>query len=171
MTKITKLMMNIGKNQAGEETGNLEKYRNSRPGTFCKKVLLKISQIHRKVSFLIKLQAYNFIKRYTLVRCFPVNFPKFLRTLFCIEPLLWLLLNFINSSFYNQMEIPSLILRNCRPGIFCKKVFLKISQNSLENTCAKLRPLRATLRDSDTGVFLQFLRIFLRTPFLIRYLL
>ena len=60
--------MNIGKNQAGEETGNLEKYRNSRPGMFCKKVLLKISQnsqenICARVSFLIKLQAYNFIKR------------------------------------------------------------------------------------------------------------
>ena len=38
-----------------------------------------------------------------------------------------------------------------------KKVFLRISQNSQENTCARL---------SGTGVFLWILRKFSRTPFL-----
>ena len=28
------------------------------------------------------------------------------------------------------------IARNSRPKVFCKKVFLEISQNSQENTCA-----------------------------------
>ena len=47
-----------------------------------------------------------------------------------------------------------------------KKVFLKISQNSQENTCArvsflnKVTCLRPAKRDSDTGVFLWILRNF-----------
>ena len=45
--------------------------------------------------------------------------------------------------------------RSSRPEAFCKKMFLKISQNSQENICARysfLIKLHA-LRDSDIGVF------------------
>ena len=51
-----------------------------------KKVFLEISQNSpentcARVSFFIKLQASSiFIKKETLVRCFPVNFAKFFRT-------------------------------------------------------------------------------------------
>ena len=53
-----------------------------------KKVLLEISQNSKentctRVYFLIKLRLWQ--------RCFPVNFVKFLRTLFFIEHLWWLL--------------------------------------------------------------------------------
>ena len=38
-------------------------------------------------------QACNFIKKNLQYRCFPVNITKFLRTVFFIENLRWLLLN------------------------------------------------------------------------------
>ena len=47
------------------------------------------------------------------------------------------------------------------PELFCKKVFLKISQNSQENTC--LRP--ATLLKKRHRCFLMNFAKFLRTPF------
>ena len=52
-------------------------------------VLLEISQnshenIFVRACLLIKLQAYNFIKKETLTQVFPVNFAKFL-----ITPFLW----------------------------------------------------------------------------------
>ena len=40
----------------------------------------------------LSLSACNFIKKETWHRCFPVNFPKFLRIPFFIELLRWLLL-------------------------------------------------------------------------------
>ena len=62
-------------------------------------MFLEISQnsqenIFARVSFLIKLKASadNFIKKRLWHRCFPVNFTKFLRTLFLTEHLRWLLL-------------------------------------------------------------------------------
>ena len=63
-----------------------------------KKVFLRNSQNSQentcaRLSLLIKLQA-NFIKKETLAQVFPVNFVKLLRTLFFIEHLWWLLLNF-----------------------------------------------------------------------------
>ena len=53
-------------------------------------------------------------------------------------------------------------VRSSRPEVFLKKTFLKISQNSLENTYARvfsnkvasLRPATLLKRDSGTGVFL-----------------
>ena len=63
-----------------------------------KKVFLRNSQNSQentcaRLSLLITLQA-NFIKKETLAQVFPVNFVKLLRTLFFIEHLWWLLLNF-----------------------------------------------------------------------------
>ena len=64
-------------------------------------------------------------------------------------------------------------------GVLLKKVFLEISQNSQENSCArvsfliKLQALGLQLylkRDPGTGVFLWILRKFLRTPFLTEHL-
>ena len=40
------------------------------------------------------------------------------------------------------------------PEVFCKKVFLKISQNSQENTCAKASFLIMLKAGSDIIVFL-----------------
>ena len=66
--------------------------RSSRLKVYCKKVFLEISQNSQentcaRVSFLIKLQAQSM-----WCRCFPVNFAKFLRTLFFTQNLWWLLL-------------------------------------------------------------------------------
>ena len=67
-----------------------------------KKVFLEISQNSQentcaRVSFLIKLQASGLspttlLKKRFWHRCFPVNFVKFLRTLFFTNHLWWLLL-------------------------------------------------------------------------------
>ena len=67
-----------------------------------KKVFLEISQNSQentcaRVSFLIKLQASGLspttlLKKRLWHRCFPVNFVKFLRTLFFTNHLWWLLL-------------------------------------------------------------------------------
>ena len=64
-----------------------------------KKVFLEMSQNSQentcaRVAFLILLQAEvcNFIKKETLAEVFSVNFVKFLRILFLIEHLWWLLL-------------------------------------------------------------------------------
>ena len=56
-------------------------------GVLYKNVFLEIPQNSQKntcarVSSLIKLQAYNFIKKRTWHRCFSVNFAKFLGTPF-----------------------------------------------------------------------------------------
>ena len=62
-------------------------YRSSHWRCSVKKMFLEILQnsqenICARVSFLIKLQACNFIKKQALVQVFPVNFAKFLRTPF-----------------------------------------------------------------------------------------
>ena len=64
--------------------------RSSRPELFCEMVLLEISQNSQenscvRASFLIKLQVSRpatLFKKRPWHRCFPVNFAKFLRTLF-----------------------------------------------------------------------------------------
>ena len=57
------------------------------------------------------------------------------------------------SSSYHYVEkkipLPEAVVRRC----FVKKVFLKILQNSQENTCASGLQMYQK-RDSDTGVFL-----------------
>ena len=74
-------------------------FRSSHPKVLCNKMFLKIPQnsqesIFDRVAFLIKLQAKacNFIKKRLWHSFFPVNFEKFLRTLFLIEHFRWLLL-------------------------------------------------------------------------------
>ena len=80
----------------------LEIFQNSQENTCDRDSFLIMLQATR-VSFLIKLQACNFIKKRlwrpaTLLkkglchRCFPVNFEKFLKTPFFTEHLQWLLL-------------------------------------------------------------------------------
>ena len=69
-----------------------------------KEVFLEISQNSQKntcvrASFLIKLLAWGLKKR-LWQRCFPVNFVKFLRTLFFTEHLWWLLLFITSSEWY-----------------------------------------------------------------------
>ena len=66
-------------------------------GVLWKKVFLKISQNSREntfatVSFLIKLQACNFIKKETLAQVFSHEFCKISRIPFLKEHLCWLLL-------------------------------------------------------------------------------
>ena len=88
-----------------------------------KKVFLKISQNSQentcaRVSFLIKLQAPSatLLKKRLWHRCFPVNFVKFLGTLFFTEDLWWLLLQFWPSESPNRipnaMELCKLLERN-----------------------------------------------------------
>ena len=74
--------------------------RSSRPQVFCKKGVLR-----NFAKFTVKRFCQNFffsnvaglrpatlLKKRLWCRCFPVNFMKFLRTLFFIEHLRWLLL-------------------------------------------------------------------------------
>ena len=76
-------------------------YKSSRPGVFCKKVVLR-----NFVKFTVKhlcqspfsnkvagLSRATLLKKRPWRRCFPVNFVKFLRTPFYIEHLWWLLLD------------------------------------------------------------------------------
>ena len=75
-------------------------------------MLLKISQNSQentcaRASFLIKLQASNFIKKETLAQvCFPVNFVKFFLNFFT-KHLRWLLLKrcFINGLILKEYRI------------------------------------------------------------------
>ena len=77
--------------------------RSSRPEVFCKRGVLrnlvKFTGKHLRQSlFLIKLQAWGlqlWQKKRLWLRCFPVNFAKFLRTHFLTEHLWWLLLYFL----------------------------------------------------------------------------
>ena len=80
--------------------------RSSRPEMLCKKVFLEISQNAQestcvRISFLIKAQPATLLKKRLWHSCFPVNFVKFLRTLFLTEHLWWLLLP-------QRIEIPAL---------------------------------------------------------------
>ena len=101
----------------------LNSNKRSRPEEFCKKrCSKKFSKMHRKTpvpeSFLIKLQAEacNFIKKETLAQVFSVNFEKFVRTLFPIECLRWLLL------FKQFFALSSHLLhRSSRMEVFCEK--------------------------------------------------
>ena len=63
-----------------------------------------LCNVHRKTAALESLfnkvpvlQACNFIKKRLQQSCFPVNIAKFLRTLFFIEHLRWLLLPFTSA--------------------------------------------------------------------------
>ena len=77
--------------------------RSSGPEVFCKRGVLrnlvKFTGKHLRQSlFLIKLQAWGlqlWQKKRLWLRCFPVNFAKFLRTHFLTEHLWWLLLYFL----------------------------------------------------------------------------
>ena len=91
----------------------------SHPYSLCRssrwQMFFKIGVLKNFVSFtwkhlswtllLIKLQAWNFIKRRLLHRCFPVKCAKFLRTPFFTEHLRWLLLSmllFMNVSSFTS---------------------------------------------------------------------
>ena len=100
--------------------------RSSRPEVFCTKGFLKnfakfagkhLCQSHffNKVA---DFRPANLLKKTLWHRCFPVDFAKLLRTTFFTEHLQWLLL----------------ILTHFRSS--GPEVFLEISQNSQENTCA-----------------------------------
>ena len=75
-------------------------FRSSRPKVFCKKSVLenfvKFIGKHLCQSLFFNkvtgLRSTTFLKKRLWHRCFPVNFRKFLRTLFFIEHLRWLLL-------------------------------------------------------------------------------
>ena len=56
-------------------------------------VLKKFGKFHRKTLVFEGLKTWNFIKNRLQHRYFPVKFAKFLRTLFFIGQIGWLLLN------------------------------------------------------------------------------
>ena len=71
-------------------------------------------------------------------RFFPVNFPKFVRPLFFTKYLGATASVFRTmSNMYDRTFLWK--YRSSRPEVFFKNVFLEISQNSLENTCARVR--------------------------------
>ena len=59
--------------------------------------------------------------------------------------------------------------RSSRPEVFCKKVFLEISQNSQENTCARVSFLIKLLASDHRCFPVNFVK-FLRAPFFIEHL-
>ena len=79
--------------------------------------------------------------------------------------------NFKNKCSSNifRMEslCPSVWFRSSRPEVFCKKMFLKISQSSQENTCARVSFLITLLKKRlwHRCFPVNFVK-FLRTPFL-----
>ena len=85
------------------------KYRSSRPDVFCEKGVVKnfakftgkhlcLSLFFNKVAG----AASNLLQKRLWHRCFPVNFVKFLRTLFLIEHLWWLLLERVTTKTAND---------------------------------------------------------------------
>ena len=90
------------------------------------KVFLEISQNSQentctRASFLVMLQACNFIKKSLWHRCFPLNFVKFLRTSFFTEHLWWLLLKTAKKGvglfkFHKRKNFFSLIKNLCYLG-------------------------------------------------------
>ena len=116
-------------------------------------------------SFLTKLQAlkaYYFIKKRHQRRCFPMNFAKFLRA-----PNFKKISNgyFCNCSIENfNMEMRQTLIfmyayRSRHQRCSIKKVFLEISLNSHENTCARVWHKCFSVN------FVEFLRTpFYRTP-------
>ena len=79
-------------------------YKSSRPEVFCKNGVLK-----NFAKFIGKhdWKTCNFIKKRLQHRCFPVNFAKFLRTLFFIEHLWWVLLGVGLHVLENLSELSS----------------------------------------------------------------
>ena len=121
--------------------------RTSRPEVFCKKGVLrnftKFTGKHLCQSLFFNkvagLRPATLLKKRLWHRCFPVNFVKFLRTPFFIEHLWWLLF-FIPIYFFSftvNWDIKTLTTEAVVRGCSAKKVFLEISQNSQENTCAR----------------------------------
>ena len=77
-------------------------FRSSRPGVFCKKVVLRnfanFTGKHLCESLFNKvggLRPATLFKKRPWYSCFPMNFAKFLKTPFLKEHLRWLLLNII----------------------------------------------------------------------------
>ena len=109
----------------------------SRPEVFCKKDILRPATLFKKV---------------TLAQVFSVNFAKFLRALFLIEHLRWLLPKIVINVI--ERSLKGSVCRQSRPEIFLKKDFLKIcSKFTGEHPCqSAISPVK-------------LLHIF-RTPFL-----
>ena len=80
---------------------------------------------------------FNKIKKILQHWCFPVNVAKFLRTDFFLEHLCWMLLGLqeaIHKGTISGEKKPRRVAKRCS----VKKLFLEISQNSEENTCARV---------------------------------
>ena len=73
-----------------------------------------------RVSFLIKL-----LKKGIWHSCFPVNFAKFLRTLFLTEDLRWLLLLFLVYLFNYDSSKSTLFMLNMAFDVLLSTVFVK----------------------------------------------
>ena len=68
----------------------------------------------------------------------------------------------------NRLALQIVLLRNSCPVMFCKKVFLKFLQNSLENICVRVAfftKLQALQKRLLHGRFLVNFAKFLRKPF------
>ena len=66
-------------------------------------------------------------------------------------------------------QCPKYTSRSSHLEMFCKKLFLKISQNPLDNTCVRasfLIKLQASEQDSGTGVFSSILQNFYEHSFI-----
>ena len=103
------------------------------------------------------LEPCNFIKKRLQHKCFPVNFCEFLRTLMFTEHVRLLLL-YLPRYDTSKLELQNTLVllplldkgskhfirklhkqkQSSRERCSVKKVFLEISQNSHENTCARV---------------------------------
>ena len=112
-----------------------------------------------------------FIKKILWHSCFLVNFAKFLSTTFSQNTSGWLLLAVkdifdIHHVFFFEKGSSYIYVRSSHRRCSCSKVFLKISQNSQENTCWSLfNKVFLIKKETPTQVFsCEFCNIF-KNPF------
>ena len=132
-------------------------------GVLKKRYSWKFCKIHRKT-------LATLLKKSLWYGCFPVNFEKFLRISFlqntsdgCFRNWHFNVMKFFDlyNAYFNQKQTEA-VARRCS----VKKVFEKISPNSLKNLCARVSFLIKSQakasnfikRVSGTGVFLWILR-------------
>ena len=84
----------------------------------------KFAGKHMCQSIFFNKRLSTLLKKRLWRRCFPVNFAKFLRTSTTASGT-----SILKTSANGQEQSPEM---------FCKKVYLEISQNSQENTCSRV---------------------------------
>ena len=127
-------------------------------------MFFKISQISQE-NTCVGVFFRNLVKKRLQHRCFLVKLAKFLRPPFFTEHFRWLLLFFSIYKFF-FFHGTEAVTQRCS----VKKAFLEISQNSQENTCARVSVLNFIKKETLAREFSVNFAKFLRAPFLKEHL-